>query len=418
MTRSLFYVFLLTAAACSPQERDAIGPPKAGPVRPDSKKELDAVLEARLLERERGREARTELRPNCAAFSTDGKRVAIGFSVANDDSYKGPRLKIWDVKTRKEAGYWRRPPELPDKIFPQLPYDRKYCSVFFVSFLPGGKEVLTIEGDNVCRILKADEGTLLREFSLGNAGRALVTADGKKLMVSVPGGFAILDVETGKKVKEQEVSSKKSTGALFSLDGKRAFFRFDSDANGPDPPTGIYWDVQNGRLIQEMKASPDDPKNAPGRSEITPILFSPDQKTVFASKTNRGEVGLVLCDAENLKELSAITPMVSSKEVRQAYRAIFSPNGDRLVTIDLAVGNQNYSSKIHVFDIPNRKRLLTQTDLMGCSEAERFAYSATDDLLLCINGVKTGLGSRNQFILFDTRKGTAVGALDQNVFYP
>src|SRR5439155_24999810 len=92
--------------------------------------------------------------PTCSAFSTDGKRIAVGF--LRSGPYEGPLLKIWAVATRKEAKYWRAPPA-PQKDIPTIPWEREYHGVHLVAWLEGGKEILTVEDDNMCRIWKGEE---------------------------------------------------------------------------------------------------------------------------------------------------------------------------------------------------------------------------------------------------------------------
>lgn len=72
--------------------------------------------------------------------------------------------------------------------------------------------------------LERDEGVFVREFSLGEAGATAFAADAKQLLRSIPGGFRLWDVPTGKSIKDQRVDDSPLRRLGISPNGKRAFF--------------------------------------------------------------------------------------------------------------------------------------------------------------------------------------------------
>jgi WD40 repeat protein len=305
----------------------------------------------------RGRKppGRTSLSAKCAAFSPDNKRAAIGFTVdPGDPSYDGPRLKIFDVQTLKEVGYWPGPRwtgkggEIPI-------YERKYHNVFFVAYLPGGKEILTLERDNFCRIWQADEGKLVREFEIEAwlyeakvepmiAFGGSLTADGRQLLTISPGGFAVWDVAKGKALKHILSPGFMPQAFAISPDGKRALFRFNRTGAINDTTFSAYWDLENDKLVQHLKVDPKTRKDEQD-TVLIPIAFSAAGRAVVVSKEKDRKAALVLCDSADLKEIKTLAPMSSMPPV---VRGI-SLDGRRLLLA-------HYTGEIDLERLFNTKR--------------------------------------------------------------
>jgi WD40 repeat protein len=323
--------------------------------------------------------------PSCAAFSPDGRHIAVGFW--GRGSVAGPLFHIWDVKTRKPVSYWHLPPPARGKNVPPVRLDREYHSVYYIAYILGGKLILTVEQDNMCRLWKASEGKLVREFSVGEEGTggASLSADGKLLMGSIPGGFAVWEVATGRIAMRQQKPRTSVSQFALAPDGRRAILRF---SGRPEDRTGlVYRDLRNDKVVLRLDI---DSVNGEDPDELVtiPMLFSPDGRTVLAAK-QKGELsGLVLCDVVSLKEQKSISPMLSRRKVLQAYQAIFSPDGKRLITRD----DESYFKRFRCMDIENNKELWNIKPNPHWSYVDwMLAYSPTEDVLFAVKARKGAL---------------------------
>jgi WD40 repeat protein len=346
----------------------------------------------------------------CAAFSPDGKRIAVGFGVTRP--YRGPQFKVWDVKTRKQIDYWHLPPPPPpEKKEPTKPLDREYHPVGFIAYISGGKRILTLESDNMFRIWEASEGKLVHEFSMGGPGTSGValTADGKTLMRGTQGGFALWEVATGQMMVRREIRRNSRWRFALSPDGKRAIVQFtgrDEDRTGL-----VYWDLEKDKALLRLDT---DSVNGEDPDELVtiPMLFSPDRRTVLATKRKGDRLGLVLCDVADLKEIRVISPMLSCREVLQGYAfwerypVIFSPDGKKLITIDTDL--KTNLRRFRCRDLTVNKELWNLEPRPRWSYVkEMLAYSPTEDLLLGFT-----YGRQHTLLVFmNTQDGRIVGTI-------
>lgn len=399
MRTSLFLSLLVVGAACSSKEADSVKPGDGG--NGGNKVPLNR---AGGKEGSGGRPISTTMEPRCAAFSPDGKRIAVGF--VGSGPYKGPRLKIWEVETGKESNYWPKPPRDPvankDKAFTD--WGKKYYDIDFVSWLPDGKHILTVEGDGMCRIWKSELGELVREFMVQGLGFS--TADCKTLLSLSADGF--LRVDLGEMLAHQKISSNPVRRTLFSPDGSHASFHYHpSDA---DPTSLVYWDLQNDKEIRRVK------RDAGQRTTLIPFLFSPSGETILAHKREGENWGVVLCDASNLRELRFIRP-VASKGRFQIANAVFSPDNKKLLMIDEHLSSDEYP-RVDLLDLTTNGMIWTLRKCEEARENQLVAHSPKQDLVLLVKAKRFtagGLGP-GELILMETRRGMVVDRLNTNVF--
>src|SRR5262249_49097993 len=141
-------------------------------------------------------------------------------------------------------------------------WERQYDGVVLISWIEGGKQILTIEEYGDCRIWSAKEGKLIREFKLYDNSFGALSADGKKMMTILPGEFSLWDVEEGKRVKHVDYGGHGWPGEFsMSPDGKRAFFRHDRSNGGP--AIDLNWNLEAGKILhkwtRDLKRSRDEP---------------------------------------------------------------------------------------------------------------------------------------------------------------
>jgi hypothetical protein len=334
-----------------------------------------------------------QIEPQCAAYSPDGKRVAIGF-YGRGKGYSGPQLKIWNVATRSEVNFL-------------APGEGKYHAVSFVAYLPGGKEILTVEDDDMCRIWNADEGKLVRQFSVeewGAAG-ASMTADGKKLMTRMPSGFVIWDVPTGKALEQREIPASHN-GFAISPDGKRAIFRYNRTGSFVDPTFSIYWDLEKDKAIQHLKYDEANREREEQRTVLLPLLFSPDGRYVLTRKQkglqrDKGQLeGLVLCDPRDLSEVKTIAEMKPTAEIIQGERATFSADGKRLFFVTL--GRKDPApTMIHLRDLSKNEDVWSTPRPQKLNEGQLLVCSPTNEQVLFVR----------EMTLFDCQERKILGKL-------
>lgn len=343
-------------------------------------KELDK--EKRGGDRDRG----VEMVPKWACFSPDGKRIAVSYGPAEPRKlhYDGPRVRFWDVETRKIINIWGwEPPDKgPDgrKPFP------KFKDVDYVAFLPDGKKFLTVESDAFCRIWRADNGKLESEFFAGDRGA--MTKDGKRLLTLSATGFRLLELPTGKLLMEGELPERPKEGISISADGKRAIFRMDALAH-------VYWDLEKNKEIQRLLLS--TPRDDPDQIIPVPVLFSQDGKRVLARKLKGKGVdenqALILCDARDLREIQPVCKGVSPKNVVKPDIA-FSSDGTKVLL--RVTSDPKVSSELVLWDLAKDQRI------WGIRHwAEKAAYSPKGDRLLLLS----------PHLLLDARNGSEIGEL-------
>ncbi|MBI3407187.1 MAG: WD40 repeat domain-containing protein [Planctomycetes bacterium] len=401
MRSSLFLGLLFVATACSNKEGDREGGAKA-----QAQKEGAHFAQANeKQDRSGGRPQAIKAFPMCAEFSPDGKRLAIAFTASGP--YKGPLLKIWDVETRKQSDYWPIPPLLPGKK--ERSALEIYHGVHLVAWLPGGREILTVEADNMCRIRKAKVSDLVREFDLGKAGGVDMARNGKFLMLVNSEGYTLWNVDTEKIAKQAKPQARWPSRFCVSPDAKRASFWYEPSDGGPGE--ALYWDLETEKAIYTAVTDMTTDQADQDKVALDPFLFSPDGKTVLAHKGRGGLWGLVLCDADTLNELVLLKPSMWKNKTR---KAAFSSDGSKLLSVDA-------KNCFTLHDLGTNKQIWSTAPKSPGWDIRLLSYSPTGELAFYTNRSELGPGLQGvgePLILMDTRNGALGGVLDKNVFGP
>jgi WD40 repeat protein len=158
----------------------------------------------------------------CAAFSTDGKRVALGHADGT--------VRLHDAATGKELRIVGRHPHI----------------VWSVAFTPDGKAIASAgRRHGVVRLWDVETGRMVRSYPghAGGVSRILVTPDGKQL-VAAGGSFdptiIVYDVATAKELHRLEGHTNLVDAIALSPDG-----RLLASAAGNDPVR--LWDLAAGK---------------------------------------------------------------------------------------------------------------------------------------------------------------------------
>lgn len=381
---------------------------------------LMAVFAEACIAQPRGKPQPTAFYPTSASFSPNGGHVAVAFTVdmPEKSAYDGPLFKIWDTANGKEVkSYWQN-----------LNYDKKYSVVDFISYLPDGKRILTVEvdwyfadpmrpqnrkADVRCRIWHAEKGEMMREFKVDH-GRVGLSADGKKLLTGGEDGVGLWDVETGKMIAKLDLTK---TGpplwSALSPDGKWAAFRCRE--------TSFFYDFDKKSLYHQKKliALSATDKNTDVVYYVHPFLISPTGQTVLAHKYDRTRGGLVLCDVSTLNDQKQIRPMLPRDEVTQAVIALFTPDGRNLIILDRAEKNRRYSRKLACIDLKSTQTKWIKTDKDdGFRWPYVMAVSPKSDVVLLAQHLTGGRDNSGNVALFSVQTGEMVLRLDGNEVFP
>jgi WD40 repeat protein len=243
-----------------------------------------------------------------AALSADGSRFAVAL---------GDEIKIWDVETGEQRAAWNKPASSPHLAFSR----------------DGARLVSASETGFV--VLEVDSGKILLERSRDSLGPVAISPQGDRVAFSSGNAsFSVVDVPEGNTMfTSWGVQEMKMWGVAFSADGRRVAATSEQ---------GILrvWELPSGREITAAIAP-----------YAMALAFSPDRKIVAALKEN--ESALALFDAESGKPLRSFPVEQSS-----LFRAAFSPDGSKLVTV-------GYDHGPKFFDVASGKELFRLEESNG-----------------------------------------------------
>jgi WD40 repeat protein len=249
---------------------------------------------------------------NSAKFSPDGKRVVI----SSDDSF----VKIWDVKTGNVIHNL--------KGHTHMVKDANYSN--------SGKYIVTNGGSEMtARIYDATTGRIIDslEYHIDYITTAIFSPDEKTVLTSSFDKTAkIWDIQAGKVIQNFTGHTDRVNFANFSQNGTII-------VTTSDDKTAKIWDVKTGKIIHTLLGH---------TQPVISASFSFDnKKIVTVSEDNTAKIW-DLATGKLLKSLSKKSPnnfsyngkdkIKPTKEEdhffnAQNYRALFSPDGQTIVTI-------------------------------------------------------------------------------------
>jgi WD40 repeat protein len=242
--------------------------------------------------------------PHFAAFSTDGKTVAV--ASGND-----PIVRICDAATgkvvQKLEGHTKR--------------------VNYIAFLPGGKRIVTVTQRESVRIWDIETGSANFGKELHNLGNvtgffqtkddnprlvSLFSPDGKKILTEGPNSTVqIWDIETGKVIQKLEGHARGGASAVFSPDGKKII------SAGSDN-TARIWDAETGKMLHTLT----------GERPVNSVAFSPDGKKVITGDDTGGrDVPTRIWNAETGERLHVL-----ENHIHGVGFTVFAPDGKTVAT--------------------------------------------------------------------------------------
>ncbi len=243
---------------------------------------------------------------NSAKFSPNGKRVIM----ASDDNI----VKIWDVKTGSVVH------SLEGHINPVL--DANYSA--------SGKYVVTNGGNDLtARIYNAITGDLIDslEYHTAYITTAIFSPDEKTVLTSSFDKTAkIWDIKNGKLIHSFTGHSNRVNSAAFSPNGATII-------TTSDDKTAKIWNVKSGKLLHTLVGHTKPVISADFSFDNTKVITVSEDRTAKIWDLATGKLVINL-SRNNLP----IAPNKYSKEDAhffnsQYYKALFSPDGQTVVTI-------------------------------------------------------------------------------------
>jgi WD40 repeat protein/beta-lactamase regulating signal transducer with metallopeptidase domain len=223
----------------------------------------------------------------CAVFSPDGKRALSG---SHDKT-----VRLWDVETGKQLrlleGHEDEVPRVafsPDgKRAASASHDKTVriwdlesgdClhvlrghadHVRGLVFLPDGTHVVSADVQGTLRVWDADKGTETNKIELpkGRINHLRLAPDGKRLAVAHAQSVRVLDLETGKQLRQFDGHGQGVTDVAWSPDGKTLL-------SGSYDNTARLWDVETGRELHVFRGH---------RNYVWSVNFSADGQRILTA---------------------------------------------------------------------------------------------------------------------------------------
>src|SRR6266851_567718 len=192
-------------------------------------------------------------------FSPDGSLVAAGESGDIAETYQGPHILIWEVKSGKTLHRIRL-----------KPWEERTGQIGALSFSPNGKHLLFCSSiDNTLRVWDFERSQSLLKINGQDEGflGAIYSADGRYILSLTPKTIILFDGVKGSQIRRfplpnVEIGSHTMDSLAFAPDGK-SFISFGVE--------GIrLWEVNTGRMVRHITVPPGHARiNYIGRAAIT-----------------------------------------------------------------------------------------------------------------------------------------------------
>lgn len=333
------------------------------------------------------------VRPSCAAFSHDGKLVAVGFTDSfpgNESRPSGRVIKVWDVKTLKEV----------------QTLSGHEVGVHRVAFFPDGKRAISSGGDGYFRIWDTTTGSELGKVQSFFDSIAALSDDGKQLLSYGRGKLTLWRVDKEKVVSVQEHQAPPQGGRfMVALSRDASLALVDGSAHKIQ-----LWDLHKGEVLKEFETKLLKESfirgNTPYRHAVGlcgPVGFAPDKNFAVLGKRDKASSYLVLVHLPKGEEKRSF----GDKATLWPRDVIVSPDGKRLVC-------RTDQGRMLSWDVESGKELWSIQDQRLSTEVFRFSPDAR--FALTAKGYRSqGTGDLEIFV-WDTVEGKLVGPLSRPLF--
>lgn len=299
------------------------------------------------------------------AFTPDGRVLAAGLI--------DKRLKLWNLKTKKEQELGQA-----TKEYPQLTFSRD-------------GRVLALSEHYVVRLWDVASGRELTQIKVPNSGAFTAQADayiaisddGKRIAT---GGFdtdtIIWETDTGKRLSNLNGRTNMAYNVSFSPDGTQLW------SGGR-----TRWDLRTGRGLRLVPASAEKTLGVP----------SPDGRVLAVMTWNNNVLNLV--ESPSGKQLFQLTP---AGEVGVVQKLHFSPDGSLLAVVYGPSDDQRQvtatsfarGSQVKIWDVKTGRELQSLVTNGIPNEAE---FSADGSVIATTS---SGLSLAPQISLWDVKSGS------------
>ena len=215
---------------------------------------------------------------------------------------------------------------------------------------PDGKYMIQSSGGQKW-IVDAKSGAALRKLTYYQNGRLVFSPDGRWIVGWASSKGSLLDVQTGKRVREFKTTSDVK-GLVFSPDGKQI-----AAVGGLLIP---IWDVQSGKLLKKLVGH---------TQTVGSLAYTPDGKQIVSGARHNGVArggAIRFWDVETGKTVRIFDDFAESVE-----SLAISPDGKRIAT----AGRR----RIQILNAETGETAIE----FGCRDVERVTFSPDGKQLIC-----------------------------------